>query len=243
MSVMSAPSIRWDRTAKKVHADPAATVGLNRSAWERLGASFSESDDGNGETPGLATATVRTARGALRIGVLDYGEESTYVLVPGDERTLLANTGAVLLALQDGEALRIEDDLLDIAGSDRTPTLEERVAELERVATQGRESGGSVRVPVTAEYPRPRSRAEAGSRRGKINWFADQVGFVTFDEDAPDVLVRIGTPDPRGLRLSKGTSVDFEVGDTGEIELVIRPGSARARPVRTQRPSRRTTSD
>jgi cold shock CspA family protein len=242
MSGMSAPLIGWDKRAKKVHADPAATVGLDRSAWERLGASFSESDDGNGETPSLATATVRTARGALGIGVLDYGEESTYVLVPGDERTLLANTGAVLLALQDAGALRIEDDLLDIVGSDRAPTLEERVAELERVATQGLESGGSVRVPVIAEYPRPRSRADAVSRKGKINWFADRIGFVRLDDGAADVLVRISAPAPRGIRLSKGTSVDLERGDAGEAELVIRPGSARARPARAKRPARHTPS-
>jgi hypothetical protein len=78
---MSTTTINWDTEAKMLGADPTATLALDRSAWERLGAIFTEVDDGNGETPGLATATVRVADTPVQFGVLDYSDEDTYLLL------------------------------------------------------------------------------------------------------------------------------------------------------------------
>jgi hypothetical protein len=69
---MSTTTINWDTEAKMLGADPTATLALDRSAWERLGAIFTELDDGDGETPGLATATVQVAGVPVQFGVLDY---------------------------------------------------------------------------------------------------------------------------------------------------------------------------
>jgi uncharacterized protein YuzE len=113
-------------------ADPTATVSLDRSAWERAGAIFTNTDDGNGEMPGLATATVYVAGVPVQFGVLDYDSEDTYLLVPGTDPERLVTTTALLEALESADVLRVEEDLLDIATPTPPPTLEDRVADLER---------------------------------------------------------------------------------------------------------------
>ena len=135
---MSTSAIHCDTTAKMLHADPAATVSLNRSTWERPGAIFTEIDDGDddGETPGLATATVQVAGVPVQFGVLDYGGSSTYLLVPGVDSERLTTATALLEALQVAGALRIDRDLLDLANATPPPTLEDRVAHLERALAQ-----------------------------------------------------------------------------------------------------------
>jgi hypothetical protein len=129
---MANTAIQWDAKAKMLGADPAVTVSLDRSEWERLGAIFSEVDDGDGETPGFATATVQVAGVPVQLGVVDYGGTSTYLLVPGVDPERLATATAVLKALEIAGALQIDTDLLDIADAAPPPTLEDRVAELER---------------------------------------------------------------------------------------------------------------
>jgi hypothetical protein len=133
---MSVSPIKWHPKPKRVDADPGATLTLDRAAWEQAGATFTPIDDGNGETPGLATATVKTSAGPVQIGVVDYAEPSTYLLVPGAGPERLSRTVAVLETLQDSGTVEIERDLLDLADVAPPPTLEERVAELERVLVQ-----------------------------------------------------------------------------------------------------------
>lgn len=113
-------------------ADPTATVALDRSAWERHDAIFTNIDDGDGEMPGLATATVLVAGVPVQFGVLDYGGDDTYLLVPGTGPERLTSTTALLEALESAGVLRVEEDLLDLATATPPPTLEDRVAELER---------------------------------------------------------------------------------------------------------------
>ncbi len=59
---MATTPIKWSAKAK-LDAGPAATVALDRAAWERHGETSREVDDNDGERPGLATATVRTPLG------------------------------------------------------------------------------------------------------------------------------------------------------------------------------------
>jgi hypothetical protein len=129
---MSATAINWDTKAKMLGADPTATVSVHRSAWERHGAIFTEIDDGDGEMPGLATATVHVGGVPVQFGVLDYDGEDTYLLVPGTDPERLSTTTALLDTLQAAGVLRIDTDLLDIATATPPPTLEDRVADLER---------------------------------------------------------------------------------------------------------------
>lgn len=133
---MSTSAIHCDTTAKMLHADPAATVSLNRSTWERPGAIVTEIDDDDGETPGLATVTVQVAGVPVQFGVLDYGGSSTYLLVPGVDPERLTTATALLETLQVAGALRIDRDLLDLANATPPFTLEDRVAHLERALAQ-----------------------------------------------------------------------------------------------------------
>jgi hypothetical protein len=129
---MTTTAIQWDSEAKMLGADPTATLALDRSAWERLGAIFTQVDDGDGETPGLATATVQVANVPVQFGVLYYsGGDTTYLLLPGTDPER-RSTIALLETLQAARALRIDTDLLDLANGQPPLTLEDRVAALER---------------------------------------------------------------------------------------------------------------
>lgn len=143
---MNQTPITWDETPERLAADPTATLGLDRSAWEALGATFSEVDDGQGETPGLAIATVQTRDGEVRVGILDYGEDSTYLLVPGVEPRRRATTVTVLEAFESMSAVRLDTDLLDVADGEPALTLEERVVDLEQHVAELLRSSSSTAV-------------------------------------------------------------------------------------------------
>ena len=157
---MTVTAIKWHSKPKRVNADPGATLTLDRSAWEQAGARFTPADDGNGETPGLATATVKTSAAPVEIGIVDYDEPTTYLLVPGSGRERLSTTLAVLETLQDAGALHIQTDLFDLAGvvSGATP-LEDRVADLERRLAE-------TESELTARRRRPAKRPANQSTKG-----------------------------------------------------------------------------
>jgi hypothetical protein len=154
---MSTTTITWDPEAKMLGADPTATLALDRSAWERLGAIFTEVDDGDGATPGLATATAIVAGASLQFGVLDYTGDTTYLLVPetGLDRR---STVGLLETLQAAGAIRLDTDLLDLANGEPLITLEERVAELER------------QLAETQSESRPRRRPRARQSGPRLTW-------------------------------------------------------------------------
>lgn len=85
---MSAPgSITWHNSSVMFKGDIGVAVQLSANRWTELGASFTSLDDGESGVFGLAGATIETGDGELTFGVLDYGDEITYLLVPvGDER-------------------------------------------------------------------------------------------------------------------------------------------------------------
>jgi hypothetical protein len=154
---MSTTTINWDTEAKMLGADPTATLALDRSAWERLGAIFTEVDDGDGATPGLATATATVAGASQQFGVLDYTGDTTYLLVPetGLDRR---STVALLHTLQAAGAIRLDTDLLDLANGEPLITLEERVTKLERALAQTQ----------SELITRPRRRARGSGTR--LRW-------------------------------------------------------------------------
>lgn len=93
MATTRTSAITWHERPRSFAADPAATIALDEAAWTRLGARFASLDDELGDTARRATATVTANDGSLSFGVLDHGEDTTFVLVPpGDwtASTLLA---------------------------------------------------------------------------------------------------------------------------------------------------------
>lgn len=80
---MSAPgSITWHDSPAAFEGDIGVAVQLSANRWTELGASFASLDDREGGTFGLAGATIEVGDGPLTFGVLDYGDEITYLLVP-----------------------------------------------------------------------------------------------------------------------------------------------------------------
>jgi hypothetical protein len=167
---MTVTAINWHPKPKRVDADPAATLSLDRSAWEQAGATFTPTDDGNGETPGLATATVKTSAAPVQIGIVDYDEPTTYLLVPGSGRERLSTTVAVLETLETAGALNIQTDLFDLAGVAPPATpLEDRVADLERrLAETQSELTARRRRPAKRSGKRPVRKAAAKTSRSSI---------------------------------------------------------------------------
>jgi len=153
------------------HVGPAhiwQTLANPSTAKKILRAAFSQAptDDGNGETPGLATATVKTPVASVQIGIVDYDEPTTYLLVPGSGRERLSRTLAVLETLETAGALHIQTDLFDLAGvaPGATP-LEDRVAELERrLAETQSELTARRRRPTKRSGKRPIRKAAETSR-------------------------------------------------------------------------------
>lgn len=134
---MSGPTITWHDTPGELAADPAATLRMGRAAWERLGATFIDVDDGQGETPALATATLSMRHAAFDFGVLDYGDGVTYALIGtvGEQRALRVH--ALVKALEargvDGGHL-----VYDLA---RAPTTSVKARMRARKRKAGRPAG------------------------------------------------------------------------------------------------------
>jgi hypothetical protein len=131
---MSDP-IRWNPGVDRFDANPAATVVLDRAAWERIGAVFVEHDDGDDERPGLAVGEIETDGGVVEFGVLDYGEPETFLLVSGRDRAAVDAARAVLSALQGAGVLDLTTQLSDFSAGDgpalSRSLLEDRVSSLE----------------------------------------------------------------------------------------------------------------
>jgi len=143
--------IRWSEPCTTVAADPGATLALDRVAWETLGARFAAADDGQGETPGLACALLRTAAGDVEIGILDYGEPATYILVPGRGARHAEMTDAVLNALAEAGAISLDADVIDvISPASGSPSPDEPT--IEDVRKLG---GDSRRTPASALDAQP----------------------------------------------------------------------------------------
>jgi hypothetical protein len=129
-------SIRWNPDVECFDANPAATVVLDRAAWERAGAVFVEQDDGDDEVSGLAVGEIAAGDEMVQFGVLDYGEQETFILVPGRDRAAVDTARAVLSALQVAGVVDLTTQLADFSAGDGPSSshvpLEERVEVLER---------------------------------------------------------------------------------------------------------------
>lgn len=176
--------IAWDAPGRSLAANPGATLALDRHAWERLGARFSAVDDGQGERPNLATGSMSTSGGPVPFGVLDYGESTTYLLVPGSGARHLRAAVEVLAALAKGGGIRPSHDLVDIA--------------VARSSSDECESGS-----VTAAGESPRGRATRALRDHAVEPF-ERDGF-TYDQIAAMLAMSRSSLDARLRRARSGS--------------------------------------
>lgn len=189
--------IAWTDACRRIEADPTATVALDRSAWERAGAVFTEVDDGEGERPGLAAATIKTPEGLVTVAVVDYGGDSTYLLVPEIEPKGSATTQAVLDVLAANGIVDRNSDVLDIARVPDTGTLLQRVERLERELEQLRAPRSAMpRTVAHAEAVAAASRGEIATGLGRAERKTGTVtlldhatgsGYITPDDGGPEL--------------------------------------------------------
>jgi S1 RNA binding domain len=103
--------ITWLKAHEGFAGEIGASLALSRKRWQALGADFEAIEDGSGERPCLAVASIENAQGETRFGVLDYGEDITYLLVPSVERRD-ALTASALSALQ-AVGWIVEEEVVD----------------------------------------------------------------------------------------------------------------------------------
>lgn len=103
--------ITWLKAHGGFAGEIGASIALSRKRWQALGADFEAIEDGSGERPCLAVASIENAQGGTRFGVLDYGEDITYLLVPSVERRD-ALTASALSALQ-AVGWIVEEEVVD----------------------------------------------------------------------------------------------------------------------------------
>jgi hypothetical protein len=188
---MSDP-ITWLSGVTRFDANPTATVAVDRARWESLGATFVEVDDGDDETPGLAVGQVD----GLDFGVLDYGEGETYLLIAEPDAAAREHTLAVLGALEGAGVLAVDEEVVDVAGAqrsidapqvvDRLARLESRIAMLEAAAG---EAGAEVVAKKLRYFPALATGlyAEALREQQHARVRAGQLGFWSQREAIAEV--------------------------------------------------------
>jgi hypothetical protein len=123
---MTTAALTWEPGQDTIDADIAATIAKDRAAWESAGATFTEVDDGDGERPGLATGTLGIDGRPAHFGVLDYGDETTHLLIPGTSTERQALTTRVIGELISAGVLT-DDMVLEIIGLAKPATVEAKM--------------------------------------------------------------------------------------------------------------------
>jgi cold shock CspA family protein len=158
---MSSRGPSWNLDAEKFTGDIGAALHASRDEWERFDAGFTEIDDELGGSAWIAAGSIDTAIGEIEFGVLDYGAETTYLLVPatGDEKRPLRT--AIVEALVEAEIISSEKVLDERAPfADEDQDLARRVAALEQLMGETVAEAESTAIPVAldietpARYPR-----------------------------------------------------------------------------------------
>lgn len=113
---MTTASLAWRHGQETISGGIAATLAMDRVAWEAVGATFTEVDDGDGERPWLAVGEVEINAERMQFGVLDYGDDITHLLVGGPSEHRANVTTEIVSDLIAAGAIPDEGVVLEIIG-------------------------------------------------------------------------------------------------------------------------------
>lgn len=242
-AMSSSRSISWSDEPDQFSGDIAATLGFDATRWQIAGAKFSSIDNGDGDSIAIASGHLETSIGEIEFGILDYGEDATYLLVPSTGETSILQAVAVLEGLEDLGIVSSEDLLDERSPYEQLNSVEARIASLERWAgeelTEIRMAPKVVKLKV--QDPRrfrplrslSKRKAESKSEQiesasrearthvGTVKWFSDDkgYGFITPDDGSKDVFVHQSTVVGEGFRsLKEGTKVVYESTEADQAE-------------------------
>jgi cold shock CspA family protein len=145
---------------------------MDAQQWKELGAQFTPTPDGEGEEPGLAVGTLGSGSASIQFGILDYGEDQTFLLVPasGEAKEQLARRAVEALV----EAGIVEPlDVLDEASPYALAgALDERITALEQSVGEALAEAQPAAEPVAVDIV-----VVSGERRIPIETKRDHVSW------------------------------------------------------------------
>jgi hypothetical protein len=124
---MTTVSLSWEPGQETIGADLAATIAMDRAAWESAGAAFTDVDDGDGEQPGLAVGTVEINGKPEQFGILDYGDPTTHLRIAGAQAERPALTLLVIGELIAAGVLSGPDAVLEVIGLAKPATVDAKI--------------------------------------------------------------------------------------------------------------------
>lgn len=224
---MSDPNpVSWQEQPDEFRGDIGATVALDAKRWTAAGAAFSAIDDGDGETVGLARAKIATRSGDIDFGILDYGEQSTFILVAADAQRMAQQVRVVLETLTNVGVLA-PDEVLD----ESSPSEESIDIANAPEIVDADVSAPSVHPPTERKARKPRGRGRkqirnykikrAKSLHGKIVSFDEATGFAVVRpaDGSPEVAVhRSKIRATSKKKLKAGVRVNYKRGATAAAD-------------------------
>lgn len=226
--------ITWRRGASELDAEPAAVLRVTRSRWEAAGATFVEVDDGDGEEVGFAVGQAATSMGPIEFAVLDYGEDTTFLLVPGRDRAAVDRATAVLETLQQRGIAAMGHDLVDFSAgrSASRVALEARLAALEdRVEQLSTGAELVIRVPAELKSGHWPESLETGAKSGAFRAHSSRTirSYGAFIRLSLGAWNRLAFPGQLAFEVDAGEAAPVPLGvhgasGTGLIAMPMQPG-------------------
>jgi|GEM_PF-114689 len=219
--------ISWNKKPENFVGDIAATIARDAEGWRQIGASFSTIDDPESGEVAVASARVQTAIGRVEFGILDYGDATTYMLVPATDEAKSPLVATVLDSLQQLDLLSSDEVLDERSPYEVQASLEARVTALEHWAgdelsevraepegmTRASTPGAAYRQFEKQTPGRQESRTRTRTRTGTVKWFSDDkgYGFIKPDDGSKDIFVHHSAILGEGFRsLTEGAKVTYE---------------------------------
>lgn len=141
----------WDLEPEGFTGDIGAGLSVNRDAWSDLGAKFVEIDDELGGKAWIAAGKLDAPNGPLEFGVLDYGGDVTYVLIPATGTRNERLTALLIDAFVEAGVFSRDEVLDERSPFETESSLAQRVALLEQWAGETTTEAASTTMPVAVD--------------------------------------------------------------------------------------------